>query len=195
MKPKTFSFAKPLQKGRRVFIRSLTLRDESELLSKTNRNRGYTRPWVHPPVSAVDFRNRLKKYRTAAYESYTVCLLESGEIVGVININEIVRGAFQSGYLGYYGFSEFAGQGYLTEGLQLVLRHAFSKLKLHRLEANIQPNNKPSLALVKRCGFKKEGYSPKYLKIAGRWRDHQRWTMLKENFKITTTKTASARAY
>ena len=175
-----------LQKGRKVFIRRLTPKDESELLSKTGDNRKYHRPWVRPPLTTVEFRNRLKRYRAAAHECYTVCLLESGEIVGVISINEIVRGAFQSGYLGYYGFPQFAGHGYITEGLKLVLGHAFSKLKLHRLEANIQPNNKRSLAVVKRCGFKKEGYSPKYLKIAGRWRDHQRWTMLKENFKGNT---------
>jgi ribosomal-protein-alanine N-acetyltransferase len=66
----------------------------------------------------------------------------------------------------------------MTEGLTLVTRHAFRELKLHRLEANIQPANIASIALVKRCGFSREGYSPDYLKIRGRWRDHERWALL-----------------
>jgi ribosomal-protein-alanine N-acetyltransferase len=66
----------------------------------------------------------------------------------------------------------------MKEGLRLVLRYAFRELKLHRLEANIQPDNIPSLALVKSCGFRKEGLSPRYLKINGEWRDHERWAIL-----------------
>jgi ribosomal-protein-alanine N-acetyltransferase len=66
----------------------------------------------------------------------------------------------------------------MCNGLRAVVRHAFAKLKLHRLEANIQPTNVASIALVQACGFTKEGYSPRYLKIGGRWRDHERWAIL-----------------
>ena len=66
----------------------------------------------------------------------------------------------------------------MREGLALVVRHAFKTLKLHRLEANIQPQNAPSLALAKACGFRREGFSPLYLKIGGRWRDHERWAIV-----------------
>ena len=59
-----------------------------------------------------------------------------------------------------------------------ALQHAFKSMKLHRLEANIQPGNAASIALVRSCGFSKEGYSPRYLKIGGRWRDHERWAIL-----------------
>jgi len=89
-----------------------------------------------------------------------------------------VRGAFQSAYLGYYALEPNAGEGYLREGLQQVISHAFGKLKLHRLEANIQPGNQRSIALVKGIGFKHEGYSPRYIKVCGRWRDHERWALL-----------------
>ena len=101
-------------------------------------------------------------------------------MVGVINVSQIFRGPFRSAYLGFYAFAPHAGDGYMTEGLGLVLRHAFGPMKLHRLEANIQPANGRSIALVKRCGFRLEGFSPRYLKIGGRWRDHERWAILAE---------------
>lgn len=85
--------------------------------------------------------------------------------------------------LGYYAFEPTAGQGYMTEGLGLVLDVAFGEIKLHRVEANIQPANAPSIKLVKRLGFRLEGYSPKYLKIGGRRRDHERWAVLAEEWK------------
>jgi [ribosomal protein S5]-alanine N-acetyltransferase len=68
----------------------------------------------------------------------------------------------------------------MTEGLALVLRHAFRSLGLHRLEANIQPGNHPSRRLVRGLGFRKEGFSPRYLKIGGHWRDHERWAIIRE---------------
>jgi len=93
-------------------------------------------------------------------------------------VSEIVRGAFRSAYLGYYAFAPHDGHGLMAEGLALVIRDAFRRLRLHRVEANIQPGNKASLRLVRRLGFRREGYSPRYLKIAGRWRDHERWALL-----------------
>jgi len=111
-----------------------------------------------------------------------VCWKSDGAIVGVVNVSEIVRAAFQSAYLGYYAFRPHAGQGHMTEGLALVLRHAFRSLGLHRLEANIQPGNHPSRKLARRLGFRKEGFSPRYLKIGGRWRDHERWAIVRETW-------------
>jgi len=105
------------------------------------------------------------------------------ELVGVINLNEVVRGLFRSAYHGYYGFEPFSGLGYMTEGLALVLDQAFGPLGLNRLEANIQPENKRSSRLVSRLGFRLEGFSPRYLKIGGRWRDHERWAMLGSEWK------------
>jgi ribosomal-protein-alanine N-acetyltransferase len=104
-------------------------------------------------------------------------------LVGVYNFSEIVRGAFQSAYLGYFGFVPLAGKGLMGEGLAAALDIAFSKLKLHRVEVNIQPNNTRSLALAARLGFTREGYSPRYVKISGRWRDHVRFAMLAEDWR------------
>jgi ribosomal-protein-alanine N-acetyltransferase len=112
------------------------------------------------------------------HHPFLVCRRDSDEIVGVINLTNVVLGAFRSGYLGYYAFSGHEGQGLMRQGLLAVARYAFGPLKLHRLEANIQPANAASIALARACGFSREGLSPRYLKIGGRWRDHERWALL-----------------
>lgn len=119
----------------------------------------------------------IKRTASAEYRSFLVCLRDTGEIAGVVNISNIVMGMLRSGYLGYYAFSGFERQGLMREGVLGVVRHAFTKLSLHRLEANVQPGNAASIALVRSCGFTREGYSPRYLKIGGRWRDHERWAI------------------
>ena len=104
-------------------------------------------------------------------------------LVGYFNIGNIVRGPFQSAFLGYAAFAGQTGQGYMTEALELTLRYAFGALKLHRLEANIQPGNAASIALARRCGFVREGFSERYLKVNGRWRDHERWAIRAEQWR------------
>ncbi len=135
------------------------------------------RPWVYAPDSEEKFQRLVDHGAGGRTESFVVCRKTDGAIVGVINLSEIIRGALQSAFVGYYGAAGFEKQGYMTEGLDLVIRYAFRTLRLHRLEANIQPENIRSIKLAKRCGFRKEGFSPKYLRIAGRWRDHERWAM------------------
>jgi ribosomal-protein-alanine N-acetyltransferase len=110
----------------------------------------------------------------------------TNHLVGVINVSHIIRRAFRSAFLGYYAFAEYAGRGLMREGMQLVLSHAFNKLRLHRVEANIQPGNHASRSLVQSCGFVQEGYSKRYLKIGGKWRDHERWAILAEDFLQAT---------
>jgi ribosomal-protein-alanine N-acetyltransferase len=113
-----------------------------------------------------------------ANHPFLVCRGDSDEIAGVINLSNVVLGLFRSGYLGYYAFAGHEGQGFMHAGIRAVVRHAFGTLKLHRVEANIQPENQASIALVRSCGFSREGFSPRYLKIGGRWRDHERWALL-----------------
>jgi ribosomal-protein-alanine N-acetyltransferase len=118
--------------------------------------------------------------------SLLVCERTTQAVVGVFNLSQISRGNFHSAYLGYYGHAAFARRGYMSEGLQLVVRYAFGKIGLHRIEANIQPGNRPSIALVEKCGFVKEGFSRRYLKVAGRWRDHERWAITLEDWRAGT---------
>lgn len=99
------------------------------------------------------------------------------QAAGLVNISSIIRGRFQSASVAYAAFAPSAGQGYMTEGLALAVRYAFQELRLHRLEANIQPGNKASLGLVRRLGFRCEGCAPDMLFIDGAWRDHERWAI------------------
>jgi ribosomal-protein-alanine N-acetyltransferase len=112
-----------------------------------------------------------------------LCLREGGALLGGINFNEISRGPFQNAALGYWIGAPFAGKGYMSAGLGLALRYGFENLALHRLEANIRPENAASLALVRRAGFRREGFSRRYLQIDGAWRDHERWALLAEDWR------------
>lgn len=162
----------------RIHLRYPTLADEAEFLARVRASRALHHPWMHPPSTPERFRSYVQRMQEPAHRGFLVCRAEDGAIAGVINISEIVLGILRSGYLGYYAFAGFERRGLMREGLQGVVRYAFGKLKLHRLEANIQPGNVASIALAASCGFSKEGYSPRYLKIAGRWRDHERWAIL-----------------
>lgn len=152
-----------------------------EFLDAVARSRKLHAPWVSPPSTIEKFDAYLRRLESPAQVSFWV-VTEENQLAGVININEIVRGVFLSGYLGYYAFAPHDGRGYMTLGLRTVLKEAFGKLGLHRLEANIQPGNTRSLRLVERLGFRREGFSPKYLKIGGHWRDHERWAIVKEDW-------------
>jgi ribosomal-protein-alanine N-acetyltransferase len=172
-------------KGRlsRVALRRLTRRDAVEFLAAVRRSRALYGSYANPPSTKERFLATLARQRDPSHEGFVVVTVDSDELVGVINLNEIVRGSFQGAYLGYYAFVPHAGQGLMTEGLSLVMAKAFGELRLHRLEANIQPGNRRSLELVQRLGFEREGYSPRYLKLGGRWRDHERWALLRENWR------------
>ncbi|MFG6449255.1 GNAT family N-acetyltransferase [Roseateles sp. BYS180W] len=163
------------QARQNVSVQPLQASDEAEFLAAVARSRALHRPWVAPPATAQAYADYLARMQPPLNHAWAVKRRSDGALVGVINLSNIVMGCFRSGYLGYYAFSPYAGQGLMKAGLQAALRQAFGVLKLHRLEANIQPDNTASKALVQSCGFEQEGYSPKYLKIGGRWRDHERW--------------------
>jgi ribosomal-protein-alanine N-acetyltransferase len=167
----------------RVFLRSPSRSDEGEFVASMQASRSLHRPWLYAPQTPEDFREYLVRALRPSTEFFLACRVEDDAIVGFLNLSDIVRGSFQSAYLGYGGVARYAGQGYMSEALGLVLHEAFTKLRLHRIEANIQPGNAASIALVRRGGFQLEGLSPRYLKIGGRWRDHERWAILSEGWR------------
>ena len=149
-----------------------------EFLATMRRSRALHHPWIQPPVTDAGFRAYLARMARDDHAGFLVRRRDNQALAGVVNVNNIVHGAFLSGSLGYYAADGQARRGYLSAGLGQVLRIAFGPLGLHRLEANIQPANGPSIALVRRLGFRREGFSPAYLFIDGGWRDHERWALV-----------------
>lgn len=162
----------------RVELRAPDRRDARAFVAAVQASRALHRPWVQPPATRDAFLQYLERMDAPGQHPFVVTRLDDGELAGVVNLTNVVMGGFRSGYLGYYAFAGHEGQGLMREGLAAVVRHAFRTLKLHRLEANIQPANTRSIALARACGFQREGFSPRYLKIGGRWRDHERWAIV-----------------
>jgi ribosomal-protein-alanine N-acetyltransferase len=165
---------------RRVHIRPISLSDEAEFLAQVRASSAFHRPWSYPPSTPRAFREHVQA-AGARDERLVVCRNEDGAIVGYFGLSQIVLGRFRNAYLGYFAFEPYAGQGYMREGLELVLRHAFDDLRLHRVQASVQPGNERSTALVRGAGFRNEGLALRYLKVGGRWRDHERWAMTVED--------------
>jgi ribosomal-protein-alanine N-acetyltransferase len=159
-----------------------SMRRAAAFVAAVRRSRRLHGRWVRPPATREQYQAFVRRARMTQHACHLV-LTDADELAGVVNISEIVRGALCSGYLGYYAFAPHAGRGHLRSGLAEVIRLAFRKYKLHRLEANIQPGNRRSIALIKGLGFAREGYSPRYLKIGGRWRDHERWALTVEAWR------------
>jgi [ribosomal protein S5]-alanine N-acetyltransferase len=171
----------------RVGLRVLERTDRTEFLALARESRRLHRPWTYPPERADQFEELYARSRRDDFVCLVAYLVSGGSIAGVFTISQIVRGAFQSAYLGYYAHERHAGQGLMREALEQVLDHAFDGLGLHRIEANIQPANAPSIALARGAGFRLEGFSPRYLLIGGQWRDHERYA-------ITADERAAAKA-
>lgn len=101
--------------------------------------------------------------------------------VGSVSLTNIIRGVFQSCFLGYKLDEEHTGMGYMSEALEKTVEIAFEELKLHRIEANIMPRNTKSIKVVERLGFENEGLAKSYLKINGIWEDHYHMVKINVN--------------
>ncbi|MFI1398145.1 GNAT family N-acetyltransferase [Streptomyces sp. NPDC020681] len=177
-----------LATGPRVAIRHLTYADGEAFTTLARASRELHHPWLAPPVTAEHFAYFAERLIVdASRAGFLVCEQDSGRIAGYVSINNIVEFGFHCGALGYGAFAHAVGKGLMTEGLRLVIAHAFGPaLKLHRLEINVQPRNAASIALARRCGFRLEGFSPDFLYIDGAWRDHERWALTTEMVRQRT---------
>ena len=149
--------------GKTVFLRPPMKSDDSEFIALNRASLSLHRGLVSPPTRPEKFTTFLKRCRRVDSVCLLICRVQDGAIIGSVTLSQIFLGGFRNAYLGYYVGASYARQGNMTEALQLILRYAFEKLKLHRLEANIQPANVASIALVKRAGFSREGFSRRYL--------------------------------
>jgi [ribosomal protein S5]-alanine N-acetyltransferase len=156
--------------------------DTAEFIAAVRASKAHLEPWIAAPDTPEWFDAYLARAAREDQASYLIRHSGCGALVGYANVNNIVRGGLQSGYLGYAAFASHAGRGLMTAGLTAVISDAFAGVGLHRLEANIQPDNSRSLAMVRRLGFKREGFSPRYLLVDGEWRDHERWAVLADDW-------------
>ncbi|MBT2186587.1 GNAT family N-acetyltransferase [Sphingobium nicotianae] len=151
--------------------------DAADLIQANIESRAMHEPWAKPFMNMDGFD---RWFESASNESEValVARTEDGEIVGVLRFSQIFLKDFRSAYLSYYGAIRTSGQRLMTQALVQTLAFARNEIGLHRIEANIQPDNARSIALVRRAGFQREGFSPRYLRINGEWRDHERWAVL-----------------
>ncbi len=161
----------------RVSLRSLSLRDEEEYLGLVRVSLDLHHPWISLPGTVEGFRALVGRYDRSDDECLLVRVRETGAIAGAVHLNSVIRGRFQNASIAYAAFAPTVGQGYMSEAMALLIKYAFEELRLHRLDAQIQPGNKDSIKLVQRYGFRMEGLSPDLLFIDGAWRDHERWAI------------------
>lgn len=168
-------------RGGRVLLRLPRAGDGAEFTRLFRASLPFLAPWqprIPDPTGNGRFERLLAGREDPHSRRYLLCRRADGAILGALSVSNIVRGVGQSATLGVWIGAAHARQGYMIEGLRLLLRHAFRDLKLHRVEANFLPTNRASRALAKGAGFRREGYSPRDVKIAGRWQDHERWALL-----------------
>lgn len=162
--------------------------DAGRLRAYAERNVSHFAPWS--PSRGADYLSRafwdaqVASMRQATVDGKAMHWVLSakgdpeGEILGEINATNIVRGVFQACYLGYNLDRRAEGRGYMSEALTLAIGHLFAVQGLHRIQANVMPNNARSIALLQRLGFSREGFAKDYLYLAGAWQDHVLYSLV-----------------
>ncbi len=173
----------------RLTIRVAHPDDAAAALDFRVRNREFLQPWLPAQREEAFQLGHSQAYMEEDWKEY---LRGTGfrflglkkddptRVIVDINFSNVVRGAFRSCYVGYLQDEAHCGHGYMAEALGKCIWYMFAQENLHRIEANIMPHNTPSIKLVQRLGFQKEGYSPRYLHINGQWEDHERYALLNE---------------
>jgi [ribosomal protein S5]-alanine N-acetyltransferase len=137
----------------------------------------FHRKWIKLPTAPNEFKRYLSKFDGENAFFFVICNAYSDSIVGFVSLTGIECEPYYRGRLGYGIFERYARMGYISAGLEQVIDFAFESLKLHRLEADIQPANIPSKRLVEKIGFTCEGVSRGFIRVNGEWMDHERWAL------------------
>ena len=172
--------------GQKTFLRAPRLEDFEQWRDVRQASRSFLEPWE--PVWTDDefllssFRRRIGHYAKLAAEdqAYPFFIFESGgqTLLGAITLSNVRRGVAQMATLGYWTSAAHANTGVMTDALNTIIAFSAAELHLHRLEASCLPANTPSIKLLSRTGFAREGFAASYLKINGRWEDHILWGRL-----------------
>ena len=182
--------------GEKTMLRAPVERDWRAYAELRAASRAFLEPWEPTwPSDALSrdaFHRRLNRYASDWRDDagYSLFLFdrESADLVGGISLSNVRRGVAQCGTLGYWMGHAHAGQGYMREGLGLLLDFCFDELGLHRVEAACLPHNAPSKNLLLGRGFSEDGYARKYLKIRGTWQDHLLFSLLSADHALNRDK-------
>jgi len=180
--------------GRRVVLRPLEAGDYPQWRDVRRANAKWLEPWeparipgqpdtVEDPQSfSVRCDARHREFQMGS--GFGFGIVAGTDLVGEINLSSVQRGAFQSGYVGYWMDYRHAGKGYMPESLVVLARYAFGDLRLHRLQVAIIPRNARSRRVVDKLGLRNEGIAERYLEINGVWEDHVRYAITSEEWAV-----------
>lgn len=182
----------PLVIGDGVWLRGPQISDHTEWAALREVSREFLTPW-EPTWSAdeltkASFRRRIRRYQRETREdrAYPFFIFRETDnaLVGGCTLSNVNRGVQQFCTLGYWAGAPFAGQGYVTKAVRALIPYVFEELKLHRLQAACMPENERSKAVLRRCGFREEGYARGLLRINGVWRDHVQFAILRDDPRL-----------
>lgn len=165
--------------GAQVYIRLLNPSDEPALVELRRHNQAFLEPWeprrpkhfADPETQRAQLRKAVTDAEQDRAYSFGIFTLDD-QLVGTLNLSNVVRGVWQNATIGYFVDEESNGRGFATEAIELAVRLAFTQLELHRVQAAVMPRNPGSLRALEKAGFRHEGNSLRYLQIAGAWEDH-----------------------
>jgi len=188
---RTVSFGEliPAIPGAGVMLRTPVASDYAEWAAVREVSRDFLVPW-EPTWPADDltrsaFRRRLRRYaedqRSDLAYAFLIFRSDDGALVGGLTLANIRRGVAQAGSIGYWIGQPFARAGYMTAAVRALIPFCYGTLRLHRLEAACIPTNVPSIRLLEKTGFQREGYARGYLCINGQWQDHLLYARLKDD--------------
>ena len=184
-----FNDVEPVIAGQGVYLRAPQPGDFGAWATLRELSREFLTPW-EPTWPADDltrsaYRRRLRRYHEDQRNdlAYAFLVFRDGDhaLVGGLTLANIRRGVAQAGSLGYWTGAAFARRGYMSAAVRALLAHSFGTLRLHRVEAACIPTNAPSIGLLEKTGFQREGYARRYLCINGIWHDHLLYARLADD--------------
>jgi ribosomal-protein-alanine N-acetyltransferase len=178
-------------RGARVYLRYPTMQDYAAWAELRALSRQHLTPWepqwARDELTRSSFRRRLRAAQREARDDLGYSYLIFGEtplrLVGGLNISNVRRGIAQTASIGYWIGAPYAGRGLMTDTVRTVAPFAFATLRLHRLEAACLPTNVASTRVLEKAGFRLEGRARQYLKIDGRWQDHNLYALLHDDLQ------------
>lgn len=175
-------------KGENIYIRPFITEDAAALLELQTENRDFFEQFaMERTPEFYTLETQLKRIKQSEKdrkndEGYNFGIFKhDGTLIGTMNLFQVLRGAIQGAFIGYFLDKKHNGKGYTTEAARLLVDYAFTELKLHRIEAGVMPHNIGSIRVLEKAGFHKEGIAMKNVKINGKWEDHQMLAIINPN--------------